>query len=173
MSALKIRLRYPALAALIACFVAGLYMYVSMNIETSLLEREIRLARYEKRDWERKNSAIRAEIARMEGEGYETIYWKLYGALPFYEDNTIIYVDLNKLHPGEIGEEYAGQGQKELAPLDTKNQEEQNEGNPAVDPSDPQENRDHPSERDTAPSEASSPPTDRSHSPSLWERIVP
>ncbi|MCB1168821.1 MAG: hypothetical protein KDK25_00720 [Leptospiraceae bacterium] len=100
MSRMKIKLRYPAIALAAVLLVAGLYLYVSMNIETSLLEREIRLARYEKRDWERKNSAIRAEIARLEGEGFETIYWKLYGALPFYEDNTIIYVDLAELHPG-------------------------------------------------------------------------
>ena len=84
----------------ILAFFAGIYAYISMNIEASLLEREIRLARYEKRDWERKNSAIRAEIAKLEGEGFETIYWKLYGALPFYEDNTIIYVDLEALEPG-------------------------------------------------------------------------
>ena len=97
---MKIKLRYPALALGIVAFFGGIYAYISMNIEASLLEREIRLARYEKRDWERKNSAIRAEVARLEGEGYETIYWKLYGALPFYEDNTIIYVDLESLKPG-------------------------------------------------------------------------
>ncbi|MBI41389.1 MAG: hypothetical protein CMF59_17470 [Leptospiraceae bacterium] len=97
---MKIKLRYPVLALGILAFFAGIYAYISMNIEASLLEREIRLARYEKRDWERKNSAIRAEVARLEGEGYETIYWKLYGALPFYEDNTIIYVDLDSLRPG-------------------------------------------------------------------------
>ena len=100
MSRMKIKLRYPVMALAILAVFAGLYAYISMNIEASLLEREIRLARYEKRDWERKNSAIRAEIARLEGEGYETIYWKLYGALPFYEDNTIIYVDLDDLKPG-------------------------------------------------------------------------
>ena len=100
MSRMKIKLRYPVMALAILAVFAGLYAYISMNIEASLLEREIRLARYEKRDWERKNSAIRAEIARLEGEGYETIYWKLYGALPFYEDNTIIYVDLDDLNPG-------------------------------------------------------------------------
>lgn len=100
MNRMKIKLRYPAMALGILAFFAGIYAYISMNIEASLLEREIRLARYEKRDWERKNSAIRAEIAKLEGEGFETIYWKLYGALPFYEDNTIIYVDLEALEPG-------------------------------------------------------------------------
>lgn len=109
---MKIKLRYPALAVVIISTFAALYFYVSMNIEASLLEREIRLARYEKRDWERKNSAIRAEIARLEGEGYETIYWKLYGALPFYKDNTIIYVDLSKLHPG-IPVPSMGSGEKD------------------------------------------------------------
>ncbi|MCB1137804.1 MAG: hypothetical protein KDK23_03570 [Leptospiraceae bacterium] len=100
MSRMKVKLRFPAIALAAVLLFAGLYLYVSMNIETSLLERDIRLARYEKRDWERKNSAIRAEIARLEGEGFETIYWKLYGALPFYEENTIIYVDLAELQPG-------------------------------------------------------------------------
>ncbi len=121
---MKIKLRYPALALGIVAFFGGIYAYISMNIEASLLEREIRLARYEKRDWERKNSAIRAEVARLEGEGYETIYWKLYGALPFYEDNTIIYVDLESLKPGpgfyrttvEGPEEATDSGQRDAEP---------------------------------------------------------
>lgn len=79
---------YAILSGMIAFF------YVRMNIEVALLNRKISIARSEVRDWERKNSALKSELARIGGEGYEQMYFKLYGALPLYEDNQVVRIQL-------------------------------------------------------------------------------
>jgi len=68
--------------------------YTRMQIEVSLLNRKIRQARVEKIEHERKNSSLRAELARKKGEDATLTYWKLYGALPDYDNNKVVRIRL-------------------------------------------------------------------------------
>lgn len=84
----------PALTLIAVLLGGALFYYVQMNIKVALLNRKIERARSEVRDWERKNSALKAELARIGGEGYEQLYFKLYGALPLYEENQVVRIRL-------------------------------------------------------------------------------
>ena len=68
--------------------------YTRMRIEVSLLDRKIKQARIAKIEQERKNSSLRAELARKKGEDAVLTYWKLYGALPDYEKNRVLRIRL-------------------------------------------------------------------------------
>lgn len=82
------------LFALILVFSFLVLFYTQMRIEVSLLDRKIKQARIAKIEQERKNSSLRAELARKKGEDAVLTYWKLYGALPDYEKNRVLRIRL-------------------------------------------------------------------------------
>lgn len=82
------------LFALILVFSFLVLFYTRMRIEVSLLDRKIKQARIAKIEQERKNSSLRAELARKKGEDAVLTYWKLYGALPDYEKNRVLRIRL-------------------------------------------------------------------------------
>lgn len=82
------------LFALILVLAFLVLFYTRMRIEVSLLDRKIRQARIEKIEQERKNSSLRAELARKKGEDAVLTYWKLYGAPPDYESNRVLRIRL-------------------------------------------------------------------------------
>lgn len=72
----------------------GLLYYTNLHIETALLRRDIRQATIEQQRLMRENAALKGAIAELGPTGYESHFWKLYGALPHYEDNEVVRIQL-------------------------------------------------------------------------------
>ncbi len=66
------------------------------KIASIILEREIYLLELKNKELKRKNHALKSEIARRKFNNKESLlyYWKIYGALPDYENQKIIKIKI-------------------------------------------------------------------------------
>jgi hypothetical protein len=94
-----IKNEFSAMALVLVLFGApflALLGYTKMNVETSLLRRELRAITYERDHLFKRNNAIKDELLNLSNsQNIENIYWKKYGFLPFYVRNKVVSVELN------------------------------------------------------------------------------
>jgi len=77
---------------------AVLFLYTHITIQTSLLRRELRIARLERDELLKRNDALKDELISLSGEdSTDNLYWKKSGFLPFYVRNKVVTVELDPI----------------------------------------------------------------------------
>ncbi|GIX40959.1 MAG: hypothetical protein KatS3mg129_3271 [Leptospiraceae bacterium] len=77
----------------ILIFILCIFIF-KKKVESIILNREIYLLELKNKELKRKNQILKAEIAKRKTKNKESIlyYWKIYGALPDYENQKVIKI---------------------------------------------------------------------------------